>query len=222
MEITGAIAPPLIAKLREALEGAEPDRFPAGAIFLLDSPGGDGLAAIELGRMLRAAQSHVFVRGRCASACVYLLAAGVVRGVARDRAVGIHRARLAAFVKGFGVVDINSASNPKAAAALEQGNRQTQAYFREMGMPEALFAAVMAAPPEQTRYLDVAELPELGLSGIEPAYRADRAPAAAARYGIAEEEFARRTNMVAEKCLGPGAVPRDFVRCYGRVLRTGD
>jgi ATP-dependent protease ClpP protease subunit len=222
LEIKGGIAKPLIEKMRNALQAVEPERYPAGAIILLDSPGGDGIVAMEVGRMIRAARAHVFVTGRCASACVYLLAAGVVRGVSRDRAVGIHRARLAAFIKGIGVVDINSASNPNAAAALEAGNRQTKEYFKEMGMPDALFEAIMAAPSDQTRYLDLTELPALGLVGIDPAYRAERAPVAAAQFRIAEEEFERRTGAVPERCIaGPGAAS-SLVRCYRRLLATGE
>lgn len=222
LEIKGAIAKPLVEKMRDALAAVEPQRYPAGAIVLLDSPGGDGIAAMEVGRLIRAARAHVFVTGRCSSACVYLLAAGVVRGVGRDRAVGIHRARLSAFIKGIGVVDINSASNPNAAAALDAGNRQTKDYFKEMGMPDALFEAMMAAPHDQTRYLDLAELPGFGLAGIDPEYRAERAPVIAAQYRIAEDEFERRTSAVPEKCLAGDAASSAMVRCYRRVLSTGE
>jgi ATP-dependent protease ClpP protease subunit len=223
MEIKGPIAKPLVQKIREALQGVEPNRFPAGAIVLIDSPGGDGMAALEIGRMLRAAKAHVFVQGRCVSACVYLLASGVVRAAGRDRAVGIHQARLAAFIKGLGVVDINSSSNPKAAAALEAGNRRTEEYFKEMGMPDALYAAIMAAPHDQTRYLKLAELPDLGLAGIDSEYRITRGSALAVQLKISEEEFERRTVAVSEKCLEGGeAVARTFVRCYRRVLSTGE
>ncbi len=150
IELTGRITQSAVPELRAVFEGIDTARFPAGALVLLDSQGGDGLAAIEIGRMVRAAQAHVFVRGRCASACVFVLAGGVVRGVLRDGAIGIHRPRLTTFVKGLGVVDINAATNPNAAAALEAGNRQSQAYFSEMGLPDAFFAAMMAAPSDQT------------------------------------------------------------------------
>lgn len=222
IEVDGTIVPSLVGKIRSALGPIDPDRFPAGAIVLLDSPGGDGLAAMEIGRIVRAAKAHVLVRVRCASACVYILAGGVVRGVARDRAIAIHRPRLTTFVKGIGVVDVNSASNPNAVKVLEAGNRQSQEYFKEMAMPDALFTAMMATPSDKARFLDIAELPELGLAGFDPGYRAARASAAAARYGIAEDEFVRRTNAVAQKCLVDKVSGRDLVRCYLQVLRTGE
>jgi hypothetical protein len=221
LEIKGPIAQPLVPKVREALAGAEPDRFPAGAVFLVDSLGGDGLAAMEIGRMIRAAKGHVFVSGKCASACVFLLAAGVVRGVARDRVVGIHRGRISAFLKGIGVVEINTASNPNAVAALEDAHRRTQRYLKEMGVPDALFAAMMAEPSDQFRYLDRQDLLALGLAGMDPAYLAERAPAMASQLGIPEEEFARRTAAVPEKCLEASSPAPDFASCYRRVLQTG-
>jgi hypothetical protein len=170
--------------------------------------------------MVRAARAHVFVRGRCASACVYVLAGGVVRGVARDRAIGIHSPRLTTFVKGLGVVDINAATSPNAAAALAAGNRRSREYFAEMSAPDALFAAMMATPSDQTRYLDLAELPALGIVGIDPAFLAEYGPRAAKAYRIPEEELVRRILATPEKCMAdPGTT---FVSCYRRVLRTGE
>lgn len=226
LEISGPISAALVPRMRAALEPVDPERFPAGAIALIESPGGDGLAGMELGRLFRAHRVHVFVRTRCASACVFLLAGGVVRGVAQDHAVGIHSARLTAFVKGLGRVDINSATNPRAAAALEAGNKRSENYFREMGLPDALYAAIAATPTEHTRYLDAAELPALGLAGIDRAYLEEREAAASARYKITAEEYAARTLLVASKCLDAKGLeakvpPRDFVRCYSRVLQTG-
>ncbi len=209
--------------VRDALEGVDPGRFPASAIVLLDSPGGDGLAAIEIGRIVRAAKAHVFVRGRCASGCVYVLAGGVVRGVGRDKAIGIHRARLTTFVKGLGVVDLNAASNPKAAAALEIGNRRSRDYFRDMGLPDAFYATMAATPAEGMRYLDLDELPALGLVGFDADYLASRGPSAAKIYRISEQEYVRRTLAMPAKCLAdPASTPHEVVRCYRQVLRTGE
>ena len=220
VELKGAITPGLVAKLRSVFESVDTGRLPAGAIVLIDSHGGDGLAAIEIGRMVREAKAHVFVRGRCASACVYVLAGGVVRGVARDRAIGIHSPRLTTFVKGLGVVDINVATSPNAAAALEAGNKRSREYFAEMGAPDALFAAMMATPSDQTRYLDLAELPPLGIVGIDPGYLAEYAPRAEKAYRIPEDELVRRVLATPGKCMTEAGAT--FVSCYRRVLRTGE
>lgn len=222
IEVKGSITPSLLAQLRPALENVETGRFPAGLVVLLESNGGDGLVAIEIGRLLRAAKAHVFVRNRCASACVYVLAGGVVRGVARDRAIGIHSPRLTTFVKGIGVVDINAATNPNAAAALDAGNKRSREYFAEMGLPEALFTAMMATPSDQTRYLDLSELAPLGLNALDPAYLAERAPSATAVYRVSEAEYARRTLAASGICLAEPRPGAEFLGCYRRVLRSGE
>ena len=123
-------------------------------------------------------------------------------------------------MKGIGVVDIKSAFNPNAAKALEAGNKRSQEYFSEMGVPDSLYMAMMAAPSDQTRYLDVAELPALGLAGFDPAYRETRVPAAAAYYKVSEDEYVRRTMAMPEKCLAGKSIPQAFTRCYRRVLQT--
>ncbi|MBS0337739.1 MAG: hypothetical protein JSS40_13145 [Proteobacteria bacterium] len=221
IEIKGAIRPGLVPWLRQALARADPDRYPAGAVIILDSIGGDGLAAMEAGRVVRAARAHTFVRGQCASACVFILAGGVVRG-APEGAVAIHRPRLTKFVKGVGTVDVSAASSPEAAQMLEAGDHRTEAFLREMGLPATLYTAMMATPSDQSRWLSAAELAGFGISGIDPAYRDARAPGAAARYGISPEEYAARSPRAQEKCVTGKVVPQEFVRCYARVLGTGE
>ncbi len=222
IEIKGAITPSLLEKIRPAVENVETGRFPSGLVVLLESNGGDGLVAIEIGRLLRVAKAHVFVRNRCASACVYVLAGGVVRGIARDRAIGIHSPRLTTFVKGIGVVDINAATNPNAAAALEAGNKRSREYFAEMGLPEALFTAMMATPSDQTRYLDLSELAPLGLNAIDLAYLAERGPTGTTVYKVSEAEYVRRTLAAAGICLADPKPGAEFFGCYRRVLRSGE
>ncbi len=221
IEIKGTIRATLAGTLRAALAGADQGRFPAGVLILLDSRGGDGLAALEAGRVLRDAKAHVFVRERCASACVFILAAGVVRGVAPGATIAIHRPRLTTFVKGMGTVEINPASNPRTAMALDIAHRRTRDYLADMGMPDELFAAMLAVPTEPMRTLDAAELAGFRLTGIDPAYLADREAEAAAKYGISFEEFRLRTARTPERCLAKEAAPREIVRCYLRMLRTG-
>lgn len=221
IEIKGMIRRTLVAKLRAALQGVDHARFPAGALILLDSPGGDGLAALEAGRIVREAEAHVFVRSRCSSACVFILAAGVVRGVADGATIAIHRPRLTTFVKGIGVVDINTASNRNAEKALALANRRTQDYLVEMGMPDVLYDAMMAAPSDQMRHLDSIELEAFGLTGFEAGYRETRAAGGAQKYGITPQEFERRTLQMPRPCLTGESQPREIVRCYRRMLQTG-
>lgn len=222
VDIKGPIQRQLLDKLRGALANVDPARFPAGALVLLDSPGGDGLVALEAGRLLRAAKAQVFVQHRCESACVFVLAGGVLRGAPADAVIRIHQPRLTVFVKGIGMVDLDPASNPKALLALETANRRTREYLHEMGMPDDLFGAMMAAPSREPRLLNASELAGFGLAGFDPAYRETRAAEGAKVYGITAEEFVKRSLRVAGLCVAGSTLPDEIVRCYRRVLQTGE
>lgn len=145
----------------------------------------------------------------------------MVRGVAPDASVAIHRPRLTTFVKGLGIVDINTATNPRAAMALDLANRRTRDYLSEMGMPDALYAAMLATPIDPVRTLDAGELAAFHLTGIDPEYREIRAGEAARKYGITPEEFGLRTSRMPEQCLAEKAPVREIVLCYRRVLQIG-
>lgn len=221
VEINGNINQDLVHKVRRALEGADPQRFPAGALLVLNSAGGNGVSAMEIGRIARAARAHAFVRGRCASACTFILAGSVMRGVGTERSVGIHRGRLTQNVKDRGEVTIDVSKNPNAARVLEVVEQLTESYLREMGLPDAFFRTMQAVPTDQTRYLELAELERVGMLGFDPEYRSTRAAAGAAQFRISEEEFVQRTLRVAGLCVRPDTPPSELVRCYRRVLQTG-
>jgi hypothetical protein len=221
VEINGNINQDLVHKVRRALEGTDPQRFPAGALLVLNSAGGNGVSAMEIGRIARAARAHAFVRGRCASACTFILAGSVMRGVGTERSVGIHRGRLTQTVKDRGEVTVDVSTNPNAARVLEVVEQLTESYLREMGLPDAFFRTMQAVPPDQTRYLELAELERVGMLGFDPEYRNTRAAAGAAQFRISEEEFVQRTLRVAGLCLHPDTPPSELVRCYRRVLQTG-
>jgi len=218
LEIRGAISQNQVPQFRRALEAVDPNRFPAGAILLLDSTGGDALAAMEIGRIARAAGVHAFVRGRCNSACVLILAGSVVRGIENDRAVAIHRGRITVSATGATVDTVN----PQAAYALEVADRLTEEYLREMDMPPALFKAIMAVPSNLSRFLPLVELAELRLHGMDPAWRRLRVPAGATTYRVSHEEFERRLLQASATCIPGQTAPQDFARCYHRVMQTGD
>ncbi len=217
IEIRGAISQQHVLQFRRALESVNLNRFPAGAILLLDSTGGDGLAAMEIGRIARAAGVHAFVRGRCNSACVLILAGSVVRGVDRDRAVAIHRGRITVTATGANVDPVH----PEAAFALEVADRLTEEYLREMDMPPALFKAIMAVPANLSRLLTLAEMAELRLFGMDPGWRRLRVPAGATTYGISTDEFERRLLLTPAACIPGQLLPQDFARCYRRIMQAG-
>lgn len=225
IEIRGTITHRTLEQLRQPLSRAadsprDDEPFPAGVLILLDSAGGDGIAAMEIGRLARAARAHVFVAGRCSSACVLLFAGGAVRGAAAGM-LGIHRGRVTRFVRDVGRQDVRVDTDEKARQFLELADRRTDEYLAEMGMPPSLFAAFLAVPSDRVRWLDAADIAQYGLAGMEPAYAASRAVAGAVRYGIGEDEFIRRSRETAEACRGDAATLAAFSACYRRVLATG-
>lgn len=64
-------------------------------VVLLDSPGGNVSAALEMGRLLRRISAHTVVDGgaSCSSSCIFLLAGGVERNVFLNGRIGLHRPR---------------------------------------------------------------------------------------------------------------------------------
>ena len=126
----------------------------------LDSPGGDVLAAMELGEEVRNQWAFTAMdeHGECLGACVLVLAAGARRAPAPDR-VGLHRPFL----------------DPKASRdATGQKNaalaRKVQTYLTRMGMPKKLFQDMMQQPSDKTLLLNAARLKTLGLEGVDPAF----------------------------------------------------
>ena len=225
IQIRGAITARTLEQIRDPLVRAAnaqrgDDPFPAGVLLLLDSGGGDGIAAMEIGRLARAARAHMFVAGKCSSACVLLFAGGAVRGAAAGT-LGIHRSRVTRFVRDVGRKEVSVERDEEARRFLELADRRTEEYLVEMGMSADLFKAFRAVPWDQVRWLDAEAAAEFALTGIDPAYRAARGAAAAARYGIEEDEFLRRSDATAELCRADASGVASFSACYRRVLATG-
>ena len=220
--IKGSISRQLLANLKKEVGDIQVDPIPAGLIVLLDSKGGDGMAAIEIGRILRQAKAHVFVTGECSSACVFVLAGGVVRG-APTFSIGIHQARItlsndqAVIAK-----EVDAKDNQKAQALLDTYEREARQYFSQMGIPGELFVAMQSYPAKRLHRLSSEEITLYGLNGIEDDYLLQRLKIYQDRPGRwpkDKDELHRRTLKVAIECNLLDKVPADFVRCYRRVLQ---
>jgi len=220
--INGLISKNVLEKVKQSIGQASGDPIPAGLIVLIDSPGGDGVAAMQIGRLLRKANAHVFVTGECASACIFVLASGVVR-VAPSYSVGIHRGRVTmsdANAKIIKEVDIND--NPEAKAALQHFERQAPVYFAEMGMSPELFPLMQTHQFRGVYRLSSAEITKTQLSGFEKAYLAQRVAfyqSQTGPYRMDEDEFKSRTQKVASRCSGFDKQHTEFIKCYKETLR---
>src|SRR5580700_8203521 len=115
-------------------------RSPGAAIIVrINSDGGSVEAAMAIGRLLRKTGKAVAVEAgdRCASACVFILAAGVERIVEGD--VVIHRPYLIEDLPGSVGYD----------AQYKRTEQLIRSYFAEMNIPAALGDRMLAIPPDE-------------------------------------------------------------------------
>ena len=222
MAIKGQISKKVLESVRGSISQVQGDPLPAGFIVLLDSPGGDGIAAMKIGQLLRSQQAHVFVTGQCASACIFVLASGVVRG-APAYTVGIHRGRITksdANAKILEEVDLNT--NPEARKLLEQFEKAAPVYFSQMGMPPELFQAMQAHQYKGVYRLSSEEVILYGLNGFDPRYldlRAEQLEKLKGPYHMDKDELHRRTLKVASRCAQFDQKHTAFIDCYKQVLK---
>lgn len=222
INIKGQISKNVLEKVKRSVPQVMNDPIPAGLIVLLDSSGGDGEAAIQIGHLLRASNAHIFVTGECASACIFVLAGGVVR-VAPAYSVGIHRGRITMSDADAKIIkEIDLAENPAAQVKLLQYEARASHFLAEMGMPRELFTLMQSHQFKGVYRLSSAELAKLGLAGFTKAYLDNRAVLFAGfkdAYEMDELELKKRTMRVASRCSGFDRQAIEFVRCYKETLR---
>jgi len=222
LQISGSISRSLLANIKQQPMSNALDPIPAGVIVMLDSKGGDGIAGMEIGRILRAANAHVFVTGECSSACIFVLSGGVVRG-APTFSVGIHQARITlSSSSGTIAKEVDSNTNPTAKALLEQYETMAPRYFADMGIPADLFIAMQSFPAKRLHRLSSQEITLYGLNSIEDEYLMQRTQfyeEQPGRWPKDKDEFLRRTMKVSTECMPFDKNPVDFVKCYRRTLQ---
>ena len=212
----GPIAAGDVDRLRNAIALAGEEPLPARIVVFFDSGGGDGLAAMQIGRLLRHAKAHVFVTRRCASACVFAFAGGVYRG-ALPGTLGVHRARLTTTRDGA-VVDVDIAGSPAASQFFSDAEAQIALHLDEMGVSPALFAEMQTVPPRSMRWLTAEEAAAFRLTGFDPGYLRERGATLQTRYGIPEAAVPVRTASVIERCGDTVTRHSAFIACYRRQL----
>lgn len=222
ISITGWISNRTLETVISSLPMGKGDPIPAGLIVLLDSSGGDGVAAMKIGRLLRHARAHVFVTGLCSSACMFVLASGVVRG-APGYTVGIHRGRITMTnADGKILKEVDVSENLKAAEALRKFEHEAKVYFAEMGMSPSLFDAMQAHTQKGVYRLSHTEVTKFGLVGFEAQYFNERVrffDAQKGAYKMNGAELRSRTAKVASRCGEFQSDRKEFVACYSEVLR---
>ena len=126
----------------------------------IDSPGGEVSAALLMGRLIRKYQIDVqtTVDGKCASACVFLFAAGVSRIAFGP--VEIHRPY---------IID-SSASFEKTQDVYRVLEQKIKKFLRDMNVNESLYEAMMSISPEESKKLSLREIYDFGMLPTDPVH----------------------------------------------------
>lgn len=221
MGIKGHISKNLLKKIKESISLVENDPLPAGFIIFLDSGGGDGIAAMEIGRLLRKAKAHIFVTGKCASACVFVLASGVVREFPA-LSIGIHQGKLTISNNDAKVLkEIDPESNPRYQKILGKFETNAKTYLSEMKISPEFYEAMQKIPPNEIHWMDDTELTTINLKGFDEDYlglRETILKAKSAKLQIEREDLISRTNEVISNCMDLKDNHQKFVTCYKNTL----
>ncbi len=198
------------------------DPFPAGLIILLDSPGGDGDAAMAIGRLLRQNNAHIFVTRRCDSACVFILMGGVVRA-ANPGTVGVHSGRLTVMTHDGNVIkEIDASNNLNNAFQLTSFNTAIRQYIREMGIKHGILDVILSQPPNRLYKLSATDLLQFNVNGIKNDYLNQRFSDLSQRGYISnatQDQFKRRTLSTPKECGHFVSSDQRFIDCYRRALQ---
>ena len=152
----------------------------------LNSPGGDVVEAIGIGRVIYRHSAMTLVRPRqeCVSACVFILMAGAVH-TPIGALVGVHKPML---------VSWRNMSYADARAKYDGLKLYLRGYFRELGVSDEAYDIMMRTSSDDMHYFTWWEMDQLGLRGEGPEWRSRLAEGQA----VAAEQEARRNWMPGE------------------------
>jgi hypothetical protein len=130
----------------------------------LNSPGGDVVEAVGIGRVIyrHAAMTIVRPAQECVSACVFILMAGAVH-TPTGAAIGVHKPMLVAW---------HNMSYAEARSKYDGLMRYLRDYFRELGVADEAYDIMMRTSSYDMRYFSWWEMDQLGLRGEGPGWRA--------------------------------------------------
>ena len=169
----------------------------------LDSPGGDVMEAIEIGRIIRSRfLTTGAVKQQCSSACVFILIAGVMRAVSDAARIGLHRPY-------FDPAYFSSLSAEQARSKYNELVEQLRRYFFEMGGDERAFRILMRTPSDKIYFVNEREIEAFEFRGNDPAWQEHADAQFIQQYG-------RKRWPVMKRCLEKQ--PSSFESCRIRAF----
>ena len=222
IRIEGIITNQTLHQVEQELAGWKNlDPFPGGLIVLLNSPGGSGKAAMQIGRILRKEKAQTFVAGQCESACVFILVGGVVRA-ASNASVGVHAGRLTLTNRNGTITkEIDASQSLEDSFKLTSFNSEANQYLSEMGIRNGLIDVMLAHQTKQTYKLTEFEMQQFGVVGFDNQYlrkQGDLLVNLPKDSRINRIELYNRTLAVPQLCSKHSSNNAAFVECYKAVL----
>ena len=222
IRIQGVITGNTLHQIEKDLFGwSNSDPLPGGLIVLLNSPGGDGQSAMQIGCILRNAKAQIFVTGQCESACVFILASGVVRA-APSGSVGVHAGRLTLTKPNGEIVkEIDSSQSIPNSFKLNTFNSAAHQYLSQMGLKNGLIDVMLAHQTKQTYKLNDYEMLQFGVVGFDDDYlrrRGDAFEGLPLPERVNRIELYKRTLSVPKQCGSQTSNNNAFIECYKAVL----
>lgn len=204
--LIGEIAPGDLDKIIDAIEGIpierrKSDEFRVGLL----SNGGDLQEAMSIGRFIRRSEgvTSVLPIGGCSSACVFILAGGVMRYPLGK--VGIHRPYF------------NSTPNSDAGEKLREVLTISRAYFEEMNIPPSLADAMFSIPPEANHFLSRNELDFYRLNQSDFSYQEKQDLKMADNLGVPRKEYMQFKIELERECGKYRLDPVSMRSCVNQV-----
>lgn len=179
-------------------------------VFVISSPGGQQDAAFKIGKFIREKEMWVAVAGNgglCYSACVYILAAGVVKQPhAGD--VGVHRPYL------------TNAPGESVDKAIKRALTDVEEYFSAMNIPTGLAQVMFSIPPEAMHIMSEAELKQYRLDQPDIAHREKQDLWRAKELGVSRSELLRRMALYEKLSAKCNAIRDDetFIKCSSETM----
>jgi ATP-dependent protease ClpP protease subunit len=170
----------------------------------LNSPGGDVMEAVEIGRVIHSKfLTTRAVKQQCSSACVFILIAGVMRAVSDTARIGLHRPHF----------DPEYFANLTAEQARGKYNElveQLRAYFIEMGGDERAFRIIMRTSSDKAYFINEREIEAFGFRGDDPAWDEHNE-------AILTKQYGKRRWPFMKKCLE--SQPNGFNNCQLKAIQ---
>lgn len=128
-----------------------------------NSDGGDAIAAIEIGKLLRTKGVWTGVRSgdTCASSCVLMFLSGVQRIVGIGSRIGIHRPY-------FDHSYFADLSRDEARTKYNHALVAVENYITDMAIPKSFFEFMTSIPSNQIVWLSQEEIEKFKISGADP------------------------------------------------------